>query len=231
MNAQLRKLPIGIQTFENIRREGYVYVDKTALIYRLVTTGKPYFLSRPRRFGKSLLLSTLESYFEGRRELFEGLAIADLEEAWQEYPVLHLDLNAEKYDAPEQLGGILNRHLNQWEDRWGREEREESFSDRFSGIIRRACEQTGQPVVVLVDEYNLTGMMCDGAKQGCALKVYSGVSAAVQAALLSMKGIKTHNDGIIEEDIEKTIRNVGIIGTTGMEQTDKTILNIMCRKQ
>ena len=118
MNAQLRKLPIGIQTFENIRREGYVYVDKTALIYRLVTTGKPYFLSRPRRFGKSLLLSTLESYFEGRRELFEGLAIADLEEAWQEYPVLHLDLNAEKYDAPEQLVGILNRHLNQWEDRW-----------------------------------------------------------------------------------------------------------------
>ena len=78
---------------------------------------------------------------------------------------------------------------------------------------------------------NLTGMMCDGAKQGCALKVYSGVSAAVQAALLSMKGIKTHNDGIIEEDIEKTIRNVGIIGTAGMEQTDKTILNIMCRKQ
>lgn len=154
MNAQLRKFPIGIQTFENIRREGYVYVDKTALIYRLVTTGKPYFLSRPRRFGKSLLLSTLESYFEGRRELFEGLAIADLEEAWQEYPVLHLDLNAEKYDAPEQLGGILNRHLNQWEDRWGREEREESFSDRFSGIIRRACEQTGQPVVVLVDEYD-----------------------------------------------------------------------------
>ena len=154
MNAQLRNFPIGIQTFENFRREGYVYVDKTALIYRLVTTGKPYFLSRPRRFGKSLLLSTLESYFEGRRELFEGLAIADLEEAWQEYPVLHLDLNAEKYDAPEQLGGILNRHLNQWEDRWGREEREESFSDRFSGIIRRACEQTGQPVVVLVDEYD-----------------------------------------------------------------------------
>ena len=137
MNAQLRKLPIGIQTFENIRREGYVYVDKTALIYRLVTTGKPYFLSRPRRFGKSLLLSTLESYFEGRRELFEGLAIADLEEAWQEYPVLHLDLNAEKYDAPEQLGGILNRHLNQWEDRWGREEREESFSDSFGGRIRQ----------------------------------------------------------------------------------------------
>ena len=90
MNAQLRKLPIGIQTFENIRHEGYVDVDKTALIYRLVTTGKPYFLSRPRRFGKSLLLSTLESYFEGRRELFEGLAIADLEEAWQELSLIHI---------------------------------------------------------------------------------------------------------------------------------------------
>lgn len=78
---------------------------------------------------------------------------------------------------------------------------------------------------------NLTGMMCDGAKQGCALKVYSGVSAAVQAALLSMRGIKTNNDGIVEEDIERTIRNVGLIGTKGMEETDKTILNIMCNKK
>ena len=82
MNAQLRKLPIGIQTFEDIRREGYLYVDKTALIYRLVTTGKPYFLSRPRRFGKSLLISTLEAYFTGKRDLFEGLAIAELEQEW-----------------------------------------------------------------------------------------------------------------------------------------------------
>ena len=186
MNAQLRKLPIGIQTFENIRREGYVYVDKTALIYRLVTTGKPYFLSRPRRFGKSLLLSTLESYFEGRRELFEGLAIADLEEAWQEYPVLHLDLNAEKYDAPEQLGGILNRHLNQWEDRWGREEREESFSDRFSGIIRRACEQTGQPMVVLVDEYDKP--LLDVMDSGLRMKDGNGNEVLIE----------DHNRGILK---------------------------------
>lgn len=154
MNAPLRKLPIGIQTFEKIRKGGYVYVDKTALVWQLVQTSTPYFLSRPRRFGKSLLVSTLEAYFSGRRELFEGLAIGELEQEWLVYPVLHLDLNAEKYDAPEQLGGILNRHLNQWEDRWGHEEREESFSDRFSGIIRRACEQSGQPVVVLVDEYD-----------------------------------------------------------------------------
>ena len=149
-----RKLPIGIQTFEDIRNDGYLYVDKTALMWTMANIGKPFFLSRPRRFGKSLLISTFEAYFKGRRDLFTGLAVEQLEKKWEEYPVLHLDLNAEKYDAPEQLGGILNRHLNQWEDRWGREEREESFSYRFSGIIRRACEQTGQPVVVLVDEYD-----------------------------------------------------------------------------
>ena len=154
MNTQLRKLPIGIQTFENIRREGYVYVDKTALIYRLVTTGKPYFLSRPRRFGKSLLLSTLEAYFEGKRELFEGLAIAGLEQDWLEYPVLHLDLNAEKYDAPEQLWALLNNRLSVWERLYGSEASENTLSTRFSGIIRRACEQTGRGVVVLVDEYD-----------------------------------------------------------------------------
>lgn len=154
MNVPLRKLPIGIQTFEKIRKGGYVYVDKTALVWRLVQTSTPYFLSRPRRFGKSLLLSTLEAYFNGQRELFEGLALGELEQEWQVYPVLHLDLNAEKYDAPEQLGMILNRHLNQWEDRWGHEEREESLSDRFSGILRRAYERTGQPVAVLIDEYD-----------------------------------------------------------------------------
>ena len=154
MNAQLRKLPIGIQTFEDIRREGYLYVDKTALIYRLVTTGKPYFLSRPRRFGKSLLISTLEAYFTGKRDLFEGLAIAELEQEWLEYPVLHLDLNAEKYDAPEQLWILLNNQLSGWERLYGREESEETLSTRFSGIIRRAYERTGRQVVVLVDEYD-----------------------------------------------------------------------------
>jgi len=89
-----RKLPIGIQTFEDIRKEGYLYVDKTELVWRMANTGKPYFLSRPRRFGKSLLLSTFEAYFEGRKELFEGLAIEKLEKEWNTYPVLHLDLNA-----------------------------------------------------------------------------------------------------------------------------------------
>lgn len=154
MDMEIRKLPIGIQSFEDLRKEGYLYVDKTSLIYQLVTMGKPYFLSRPRRFGKSLLISTLEAYFEGRKDLFEGLAIERLEKDWLSYPILHLDLNAEKYDKPERLISILSRHLNVWEDRWGKDEREITVSDRFIGVIRRANEQSGRGVVVLVDEYD-----------------------------------------------------------------------------
>lgn len=103
-----RKLPIGIQTFEKLRKEGYLYVDKTALVWQMVSTSTPYFLSRPRRFGKSLLLSTFEAYFEGKKELFKGLAIEDLEKEWVTYPVLHLDLNARKYETPFDLVAMLN---------------------------------------------------------------------------------------------------------------------------
>lgn len=154
MNEMLRKLPIGIQTFEKIRSEGYLYVDKTALLWNMVATSTPYFLSRPRRFGKSLLISTFEAYFGGRKELFEGLAIESLEKEWVTYPILQMDLNAEKYDSPERLYSIIIRHLNLWEDRWGKDVREETLSDRFSGVIRRACEQAGRGVVVLIDEYD-----------------------------------------------------------------------------
>ena len=99
----MRKLPIGIQTFEKLREGNFLYVDKTAYVYQLASTSTPYFLSRPRRFGKSLFLTTLEAYFQGRKDLFEGLAIEKLEKDWIAYPVLHMDLNAEKYDAPERL--------------------------------------------------------------------------------------------------------------------------------
>ena len=116
---QMRKLPIGIQTFEKLREENYLYVDKTALVYRIASTSVPYFLSRPRRFGKSLLISTFEAYFQGRKDLFEGLAIEKLETEWKEYPVFHLDLNAEKYDSKEALEQVLSRNLSLWEDRWG----------------------------------------------------------------------------------------------------------------
>ncbi|WP_273162793.1 ATP-binding protein [Bacteroides fluxus] len=151
---QMRKLPIGIQTFEKLREESYLYVDKTAIIYQIVSGSIPYFLSRPRRFGKSLLISTFESYFEGRKELFEGLAIEKLETRWEQYPVLHLDLNAEKYDTKEALEQMLSRSLSLWEERWGSDVAEISLSARFSGIIRRAYERTGKQVVVLIDEYD-----------------------------------------------------------------------------
>lgn len=154
MDALLRKLPIGIQTFSEIREKNYLYVDKTAFVWRVANTGKPYFLSRPRRFGKSLLLSTFEAYFEGRKELFDGLAIADIEKDWAKYPVLHLDLNAEKYNSPQALVEILSRHLTQWESKYEKGEDEETLSGRFAGVIRRASEQAGAGVVVLVDEYD-----------------------------------------------------------------------------
>ena len=146
--------PIGIQNFEKIRKGGYFYIDKTALIYQLVKTGSYYFLSRPRRFGKSLLISTLEAYFQGKRELFEGLAMEKLEKDWVKYPVLHLDLNTEKYDTPESLENKLNGALVEWEKMYGAEPSEKSLAMRFEGVIKRACQQEGQSVVILVDEYD-----------------------------------------------------------------------------
>lgn len=146
--------PIGIQNFESLRKDGYFYIDKTALIYRLVKTGRYYFLSRPRRFGKSLLISTLKAYYQGKKELFEGLAIEQLEKDWRKHPILHLDLNIEKYDTPESLDKILNDNLMYWEELYGTRPSEASFSLRFAGIIQRAYEKTGERVVILVDEYD-----------------------------------------------------------------------------
>ena len=146
--------PIGIQNFEKIRKDGYFYIDKTALVYQLVKTGSYYFLSRPRRFGKSLLISTLEAYFQGKKELFTGLAMEKLEKDWIEYPILHLDLNIEKYDTPESLNNILEKSLAKWEGLYGANPSERSLSLRFAGIIERACEQTGQRVAILIDEYD-----------------------------------------------------------------------------
>ena len=148
------KYPLGIQNFEGLRTDGYLYLDKTALLFQIVKNGKYYFLSRPRRFGKSLLVSTLEAYFKGKRELFKGLAIERLEQEWKEHPVLHLDLNPEKYTTVEALDSILNSQLKLWEELYGTREGEATLSDRFKGIIRRAYEKTGQKVVILIDEYD-----------------------------------------------------------------------------
>ena len=150
----LRKFPIGIQSFEKLRNDGYLYVDKTAGMYRMANIGSSYFLSRPRRFGKSLFISTLEAYFLGKKHLFKGLAVEQMEKDWTVYPVMHFDLNAEVYNSMDGLNGIYDRYLNIYEDIYGADVREKSPADRFFGIIRRAYEQTGRQVVVLIDEYD-----------------------------------------------------------------------------
>ena len=145
--------PIGIQSFEEIRNGGYVYVDKTALIYKLTSTGKYYFLSRPRRFGKSLLVSTMEAYFSGRKELFEGLAMASLEKDWVSYPVLHLDLTGAAYLSIDELYSKFNSFLSKYEERYDICTGERVASVRFENIIDVAYRKTGQKVVILIDEY------------------------------------------------------------------------------
>jgi len=148
------KYPIGIQDFEKLRDSGYVYVDKTALVYKLAAEGSYYFLSRPRRFGKSLLLSTFEAYFSGKRSLFAGLAIEKLETEWPVHPILHLDLNTANYREPGSLRNVLNDALAGWEARYGSSPTEVTPELRFKGIVRRAAEQAGRRVVILVDEYD-----------------------------------------------------------------------------
>ena len=146
--------PIGIQNFEKLREGGYVYVDKTSLIHKLANSGTYYFLSRPRRFGKSLLISTMEAYFKGKKELFRGLALEKLEKDWIEYPVLHLDLNSGRYMIPGDLDVVLDQHLNNWEARYGVNRKYDDCSARMNDIIDAACDKTGRQVVILIDEYD-----------------------------------------------------------------------------
>lgn len=145
--------PIGIQSFEKIRTDGFVYVDKTALIYKLAASGQYYFLSRPRRFGKSLLVSTMEAYFSGRKDLFEGLAMESLEKGWAEYPVLHLDLTGSSYTDISHLKVSLDQYLRKWESLYDVTPMSEDVSSRFKDIIDAAYRKTGQKVVILIDEY------------------------------------------------------------------------------
>lgn len=150
----LMKYPIGIQNFEDLRRNGYKYVDKTNFVYKLADEGKYYFLSRPRRFGKSLFLSTLEAYFQGKKELFEGLAIYDLETEWKKYPIFHIDLNTANFREKDSLYNVLNDYLTGWEDKYGTRNSEVTLALRFKGVIARAAEKEGCGVVILIDEYD-----------------------------------------------------------------------------
>ena len=178
--------PIGIQNFEKLRKEGYFYIDKTALIYKMVKTGSYYFLSRPRRFGKSLLVSTLEAYFQGKRELFEGLAIAGLEKDWTVRPVLHIDLNISKYETAEDLSDMLNDFLTNWEAVYGSAPSETSLALRFKGVIKRAYEQTGQRVAILVDEYDKPMLQAIGNEE--LQRVYRSILKPFYGVLKTMDG-------------------------------------------
>jgi hypothetical protein len=152
--STLRKMPVGIQDFEDLRTEGFLYVDKTEYVYRLATQGKPYFLSRPRRFGKSLFLSTLKAYFEGKRELFEGLKIAELEKEWIKYPVIYLDFNVGLLTGATNVAKRLSVKIREFELLWGKKADIEDLANRFEAVIESAHEQTGKKVVVLIDEYD-----------------------------------------------------------------------------
>lgn len=154
-NQEEMKYPIGIQTFKYIRTDDYAYVDKTAFIYQLASEGKCYFLSRPRRFGKSLLLSTMKSYFQGKKELFHGLALERLESNWKHYPVLHFDLNTALYTTPEALTELIGFHLSKWEKEYGIAKESDDVSARYRNVIVSAAEQSPEKqVVILIDEYD-----------------------------------------------------------------------------
>lgn len=148
------KYPIGIQDFEKLRTNGYSYVDKSRFVYKLATEGEYYFLSRPRRFGKSLFLSTLEAYFQGKKKLFKGLAIYDLETEWKKYPIFHIDLNTANFREKDSLYTVLNDYLTTWESKYGTRESEATLALRFKGVIARAAEKEGCGVVILIDEYD-----------------------------------------------------------------------------
>ena len=156
MEEKRRRLPIGVQSFVKLRTGGFIYVDKTRYIYDLTRNSSQYFLSRPRRFGKSLFLSTLKAYWEGRKELFEGLAIEELEqgndEAWQPYPVFYFDFNGQNYQA-RALEDVLDGMLSEWEEIYDCEKKG-ALSDRFRRLMKTAREKTGRGCVVLVDEYD-----------------------------------------------------------------------------
>ena len=148
-----RKFPIGIQTFSRIRQEGLIYVDKTEQVWQIAHYATYVFLSRPRRFGKSLLSTPLESYFKGERSLFEGLKIMQLEKEWEEYPVIHLDLSTTKgRECAKDLRQSLMFMLREYLDIYGRNKEEETPGQCLTGILPRDYEQTGKQVVVLVDE-------------------------------------------------------------------------------
>jgi len=186
---QLCKLPIGVQNFESLIHDGYKYIDKTRVICDMISRGRYYFLSRPRRFGKSLLMSTIHAIYEGKRELFKGLYIDGVEDwDWTPHPVLHLDLNTQKYDAPDKLEYVINAFLVEHEQRLGIavDSNDKSYGPRFEKVIKQSYEQSGQRTVILVDEYDKPMLQAIGNPE--LQDAYRSTLKGFYGALKSMDG-------------------------------------------
>lgn len=234
------KLPIGIQDFEKLRNEGYVYIDKTPLIWKMVNEGCYYFLSRPRRFGKSLLISTIQTFFEGKKQYFDGtvgdpLFIATNESVdwkWESYPIMHLDLNTDKYTSKEALESRLNMFLDRQETLFGKHPQEKSFGQRLEGVIERAYEQTEKQVVILVDEYDKPLLQAIGNKElqdefRAILKSFYGalkskdgcIKFAFLTGVTKFGKVSVFSDMNNLEDISMSPRFIDICGITENELT------------
>ena len=212
----LRKLPIGVQGFQSLRGDGFVYVDKTEYIYRLTQGSRQYFLFRPRRFGKSLLLSTMRAYFEGKKELFKGLQIERLVEgdadAWKPYPVFYFDFNRKDYQRKTAIYEVLGTILSEYEAIYGASEEGCPLEERFQSLIRRAVDRTGRRVVILVDEYDkpLLEVMKDPALEEHNKAVFKGFFST----------LKSYDDYIRFVFITGVTKFAGICGITGQELPD-----------
>jgi hypothetical protein len=241
----LRKMPIGIQDFEYLRTNGYIYVDKTAYVWKLVTEGKPYFLSRPRRFGKSLLISTLKAYFQGKKVLFDGLEIAKLETEWQEYPVLHFDFSPSGYDSVKSLKNFVANDLKQMENEYNLPKSNDEIEIRFQNLIRGIHKKTGRQVVILVDEYDKPLLESMGNKKlnekmRAALKPFYGVLKSADAALrfVMLTGVTRFSKVSIFSDLNQLIeigmreQYAGICGITEAEMLENFMpeLNALSKK-
>ena len=233
----LRKLPIGVQGFQSLRGDGFVYVDKTEYIYRLTQGSRQYFLSRPRRFGKSLLLSTMRAYFEGKKEFFKGLQIERLVErdadAWKPYPVFYFDFNKDSYQRNGILEDVLIDHLKEWEKVYGCENPDALLSERFRSIIRRAVDRTGRRVVILVDEYDkpLLEVMKDPALEEHNKAVFKGFFSTLKSyddyirfvfitGVTKFSKVSIFSDLNQLYDISMVSDYAGICGITGQELPD-----------
>ncbi len=240
----IRKLPIGIQSFEKLRLGEYLYVDKTEFVYRLANEGTTYFLSRPRRFGKSLLLSTMKAYFEGKKHLFAGLKISELEKDWIKYPVFYFDFNGKKYDSATSLKEVLNSHLEEWEDLYGDEKKDRSLEERFNYLLEAAHKKTGLGVVVLVDEYDKSLLESDSEALENSKKLFKGFFGNLKSCDEHLKftfitGVTKFSKVSIFSDLNQ-LRDISLdenfasicgISESELESTFKPEITAMAEKQ